>query len=217
MKLEDFDKELQKNYMLNEIMTRFACEIAEPFTKELIRLGKIMESKDGNDYAKILFNLIEKKISDGDKKFTVQLYNMIGKVINWYKEEIANYGDPMEAGWLGFECASVRLFRDKFEKIDRNVLCTLSKIWYESQFNKEQHSVPFTWQIPDMDNDIDVCKGIWKNPFKTNEEYEKYIRGNLKMISALKSLKGKSIGCNCDKKRTHSKVLIDLYKEFYID
>jgi hypothetical protein len=45
--------------------------------------------------------------------------------------------------------------------------------------------------------------------------FEKYIRGNAKMLKMLKGLKGKTLGCWCTKGPCHGHVLIKLVEELY--
>lgn len=45
--------------------------------------------------------------------------------------------------------------------------------------------------------------------------FEKYIRGNDKMLKMLKGIKGKTLGCWCYKGPCHGNVIIKLVEELY--
>ncbi len=63
------------------------------------------------------------------------------------------------------------------------------------------------------------------NPFKIDKDgdrqqvismYETYIRNNPKLISLLKDLKGKTLGCWCKPEMCHGDVLLKLINELFV-
>jgi len=61
----------------------------------------------------------------------------------------------------------------------------------------------------------DLQESIWANKFRlSNDQYEKHVLNNPKLMAALPQLKNKKLGCWCKPKSCHGDVLVALVKKF---